>query len=338
LPKKALGVDYVVQTYHGDHESTMFAVVGVENETKVTLNIKKTELDKTLYQEDDIIKVDKITDENIEIILQKGEVFLYRSEASYKGLSGTRICADKPIAVFNSHQASRIPYYDETLNHLNTQTYPIDKWGRKYVVTPTKNYLNKTEHIRLTSFYSNTKVKKNGTLLCVLDAYETYQDTINGVAAYYESNQPVSCFLYTLGRNAEGNENNKSARPSMSPITPLEFGTNSLLFATFTESNVIDQHYVNLIVEESFVDEMRIDGKKITSTYSDIDVAGTKYKYTQILVDSTSTPTSHKLTNLKKDAAFTARVYGMGHNKVRGEFYAYSAGSRINRKIDVLVD
>ena len=338
LPKKALGVDYVVQTYHGDHESTMFAVVGVENETKVTLNIKKTELDKTLYQEDDIIKVDKITDENIEIILQKGEVFLYRSEASYKGLSGTRICADKPIAVFNSHQASRIPYYDETLNHLNTQTYPIDKWGRKYVVTPTKNYLNKTEHIRLTSFYSNTEVKKNGTLLCVLDAYETYQDTINGDAVYYECNQPVSCFLYTLGRNAEGNENNKSARPSMSPITPLEFGTNSLLFATFTESNVIDQHYVNLIVEESFVDEMRIDGVRITSAYSDVNVAGTKYKYTQILIDSTSTPTSHKLTNLKKDAAFTARVYGMGYKKGRGEFYAYSAGSRINRKIDVLVD
>lgn len=338
LPINALGVDHIIQTYYGDDESTIFAVVGTQQNTKVTLNIKKTRLDGTLYQKKNTIEVDTITYENFDIQLQKGEVFLYRSTDQNIGLSGTRICSNKPIAVFNGHQAARIPFYDGTANHLNAQTYPLDKWGKQYIVTPTKGYTNKMEHVRLTAFYDDTQIKKNDVIVCNLKAFETYQDTIDGYAVYYESSKPVACFLYTLSKGAIENKvcNNEAARPSLSPITPIEYSTSSLLFATFTESDIVNEHYVNFVVEEKYVGGMRLDNSKITATYSDIYANGSKYKYTQLKI----TPTAHRLTNTNKQGAFTARVYGMGSDDygISSEFYAYAAGSRVSRKIDILVD
>lgn len=334
LPEGALEREYVVQTYYGDHESTMFAIVGTADGTNVKLRIKKTELDKELYEDDDIIKVDTIVYEDLSIKLNEGEVFMYRSGASYKGLSGTTICADRPIAVFNGHQASRIPYYDETINHLSAQTYPTDKWGKRYVVTPTKNYKNKTEHVRITAFSDNTKISKNGRYVCTLKALDTYQDTINGVANYYECSNTAACFLYTLGKQAEGNENNKAARPSMTPIIPLEYATQSLLFATFTESEVVQNHYVNIVVPGQYANSMYMDGQRLNAQYSTISVDGKEYKYAQVPVS----PAAHYLENKNVNGAFTARVYGMGSKKGGGESYAYSAGSRANRAVDMLID
>ena len=335
LPVSALEREYVIQTYYGDTESTMFAVVGTADGTKVDINIKKTELDKELYKDDDIIEVDTVIYENLSIILQEGEVFLYRSGAFYKGLSGTSICADKPIAVFNGHQAAQIPYYAESTNHLSVQTYPTDKWGKQYVVTPTKNYRNKTEHVRITSFTDGTQINKNGRHVCTLQAFETFHDTINDQAIYYSSNNVVACYMYTLGKQAEEHQGqNNAARPSMTPIIPLEYATHSLLFATFTESKVIDQHYVNIVVSEQHVGGMRLDGQRINTPYRDIRVGDKVYKYAQISVSSTA----HYLENVSAEGAFTARIYGMGTKKGGGEFYAYSAGSRINRSADILID
>ena len=335
LPVSALEREYVIQTYYGDTESTMFAVVGTADGTKVEMNIKKTELEKELYKDEDVIEIDTVIYENLSITLQEGEVFLYRSGAFYRGLSGTSICADKPIAVFNGHQAAQIPYYAESTNHLSVQTYPTDKWGKQYVVTPTKNYSNNTEHVRITSFNDNTKINKNGRHVCTLQAFETFHDTINDQAIYYSSNNLVACYMYTLGKQAvEHDGKNSAARPSMTPITPLEYATHSLLFATFTESKVINQHYVNIVVPEQYVGGMRLDGQRINTPYRDIQVGNKVYKYAQLPVSSTA----HYLENINAEGAFTARIYGMGTKKGGGEFYAYSAGSRVNRSADILID
>lgn len=336
LPTKALGKDYVVQTYLADKTSTEFAVVGTEEETSVTFNIQRTELDEEALSVDDGVFVDTVTYEEFNITLNRGEVFLYLSNKAEIGISGTRICADKPIAVFNGNQFARIPYFkDENQTHLSTQTYPIDRWGKQYVVTPTLK--NDKEHVRITAFENNTIIQKNGSLLCKLNAFETYQDTIYACSNYYQASNPAACFLYTLTSGALNNH--VAGRPSMTPITPLEYATNSLLFATFTssKSNMLKNHYVNVVTHEDYVKTMLLDGSSIASSFkNDILVGSEKYKYAQIPISALA----HRLSNSNPKGVFVARIYGMGTNDrgTVGESYAYAAGSRISRKIDILVD
>lgn len=69
LPQHTLGTDYVVHTYHRDEVNTEFAVVGTENNTKVTIvpswPIVATDGETELYAAGD----------TIEVTLSKGEVF-----------------------------------------------------------------------------------------------------------------------------------------------------------------------------------------------------------------------------------------------------------------------
>ena len=336
LPTNALGRDYVVQTYLADKTSTEFAVVGTEEETLVTFNVQRTELDEEALSVDDGAFVDTVTYEEFTITLNRGEVFLYLSNKAEVGISGTRICADKPIAVFNGNQFARIPYFkDENQTHLSTQTYPIDRWGKQYVVTPTLK--NDKEHVRLTAFENNTIIRKNGNILCTLNAFDTYQDTIYATANYYEATKPLACFLYTLTSGAL--TNHVAGRPSMTPITPLEYATKSLLFATFTSSknNMLKNHYVNVVTHEDYVKTMLLDNSSIASHFkNDILVGSEKYKYAQIPISAVA----HTLSNSNSKGVFVARIYGMGTNDkgTVGESYAYAAGSRVSRKIDILVD
>ena len=334
LPTNALGKNYIVQTYLADHSSTEFAVVGTEDNTAVTLNLKRTRLDKKALNSGNAF-IDTIIYENNNISLNRGEVFLYLSNRAEDGLSGTRICANKPIAVFNGNQFARIPYSKrENQTHLSAQTYPTDRWGRRYVVTPTIN--NNKEFVRLTAFEDNTIIFKNGVVLCTLGAYDTYQDTIYATANYYESTKSFSCFLYTLTSSAL--DNHTAGRPSMTPISPLEYSTNSLLFTTFTSSisDVLKEHYVNVVIHEDFVKSMYLDGSLCSPSdfNNEIMVGGEKYKYAQIPI----TANAHRLKNTETTGLFTARVYGMGTDGDNGESYAYAAGSRVSRKIDILVD
>ena len=51
-------------------------------------------------------------------------------------LTGTRIEADRPVAVFGGHTCAYIPYTAQACDHLETQMPPVQSWGRDYVSAP----------------------------------------------------------------------------------------------------------------------------------------------------------------------------------------------------------
>ena len=104
MPTRLLGKEYIVQTYPEDLKSTQLAIVATEDNTTVKIVPTfdtyggKTTAGST------------ITLTN----LSKGEAYLVASK-EHEGedfvvdLSGTTICSDKPIAVFNGNQQTGIP-------------------------------------------------------------------------------------------------------------------------------------------------------------------------------------------------------------------------------------
>lgn len=51
-------------------------------------------------------------------------------------LSGTRIVADRPVAVFGGHTCAYVPTSAQACDHLEEQLPPIQSWGRAYVSAP----------------------------------------------------------------------------------------------------------------------------------------------------------------------------------------------------------
>jgi hypothetical protein len=51
-------------------------------------------------------------------------------------LTGTRVVADRPVAVFGGHMCGQVPYNVQACDHLEEQLAPIETWGREYTSAP----------------------------------------------------------------------------------------------------------------------------------------------------------------------------------------------------------
>lgn len=348
IPTNALLGSYIVQTYMRDDAATEFAVVATTNQT-IYINIKETVIDQTKFENDGIVETIQTIDTTIVLSLSEGQAYLYRSSHIMGSLSGTTLCSDKPFAMFQGGQSVTIP--TDPLNHIFHQGYSTDIWGKTFFVTPTHNA--RFDYIRITAAEDQTEIRQNGILKTTINALETFQDTIESNLTYnnnvnfipsvplYTTNKAAQCILYGTGygeNRPENAPNNFKPRGSavMTPIVPQEYGMHSCIFATFQDFSLDIQHYVNIVVLSTEVLGMYLDGKSISDKFQTI--SDTDYSYAIIEVSKGA----HKIENTNKNSqsSFTARVYGLGVNKTgsKRESYAYSAGSRVNRSADLLID
>jgi hypothetical protein len=126
--------------------------------------------------------------------LDRGRVITLLSAGTDDGnLSGTRIAADRPIAVFAGNVATIEPFSSSTVccaDHMEHQMLPLESWGTAYAVAPPPAPTggdNDPANYRVTASFDGTRFE-----YCQdappgapggLDAYET---------AEFESNQPFT--------------------------------------------------------------------------------------------------------------------------------------------------
>lgn len=364
LPTTALMGEYVIQTYRADVYATEFAIVATSNQN-VTIKIKKTTIDQDKYNNGIIDTVGIPEEYTIYKYFYPGQTYLFRATEKLDGgnnietstsLSGTTICSDSPLAVFVGGQSAKISADPE--NHIFSQAYPTDKWGKSFYVTPTYGMVY--DFVQFTACKNNTQIRKDGTLIATINAKESYIDTLKSVLQYidddaddptytpvpalYTTTNPTECYLYGTGYyinhplKPNGKENTKEytpyGAPVLTPIIPQELAMKSTMFATFTKTNTEMSHYVNIVTPTVEVGGMRLDNVNISTEFKPI--AGTDYSF--LIKEITNT--AHKIENVRNNSnsTFTARVYGLGASTSAKESYAYAVGSRVSRKADVLVN
>lgn len=171
LPTHMLGKNYFVQTYQTDTRATEFAVVITEDNTELTIIPKvQTSLRRpagtTIH----------------ETGLRKGTVYMVRSlhpseaaEGESIDLSGSSICATKPVAVFQGNEAVKIAtgsVGSYSVNHAFEQTLPVSQWGKEFYIGLTTN--SQTNYYNILAAYDDTHVTISGeTTPVVLNAGET---------------------------------------------------------------------------------------------------------------------------------------------------------------------
>lgn len=320
LPVAALGMDYTLQTNQSIGESTShygqnrasFLVVATQDSTEV--EITPSILTQGNHPAGQPYTVN-LNQGQVYHVMNQNQGSSYNHEGDF---SGTRVVADKPVAVFNGNCLTCIPGGLSTgYDHVFEQAMPTDFWGRRFVVTCTNapSYMNLgDDQVKVTALLDGTTVTRDGQPLCNLDAGESAtfsMNLVNEPCTYLEANLPIAVYLY---QHSHGNGSPAYGDPSMVWISPVEQTVYEVTFSTFQVQEVRN-HYVNIVCPSENVADITLDGQNIALHFQSVP-GSPEYSYARIEI-------SHNVHTLRCDGGFIAHVYGIGD----AEGYAYSVGS-----------
>gem|GEM_PF-2756787 len=319
LPVEGLYKEYVIQTLPEDRQATEFAVVSSRDNNQI--EIKLVETDNQGVQ----------TRQTINVTLNQGQSYCYRPQNAFISLTGTTICSEEPMAVFQGGQHAAVQPDGANASHIYTQIFSTDFWGKHYVATRTDQ--QKVDVVRITAAENNTRIYKDGVYVQTLNRLETYEDEIewgdDEYAHAYDASYAAACYLYHT--SSDYNTTNYGS-PALTPIVPVEQGVKSVILATFDELSTTSiahpeadlranyKHYANIVCPTAAIGSMKVNDTVVPAA-SFHPIPGTNLSVARREL----TLRSNLLTN--EDAIFNARVYGMYEKRRKYPSYAYSGGS-----------
>ncbi len=297
LPVEALGTDYISLS-SGNAYGSEFAVVGTQNCTFVTITPSAstgTRLAGIPYS----------------MILNQGDVYQLMS-LNFGGpaldLSGTLVTSDKPVAFFPANDADYMPtsayiYAD----HMVEQMWPIQWWGMDFLTLP---FAGRTggDTFRYLASVDGTVVKVNGVPVAALNRGQFLQQGLSA-ASEITSNNPIYVMHYA---NSQSFDNVLNGDPTMISVPPInEYAS---VYTTSNMSSLLGDDYENLVVPNSAVNSMSLDGAAIpAASFAPIGSSG--YSGAQLKVSIAS----HQLAG---PLPFGLSVYGFSHD----DAYGYPGG------------
>lgn len=339
LPVESLGSDYIVQCDRQSHsqtsvgfpgmETSAFLIVATEDNTEVTINPSVVTMDG----HESFV--------NYSITLDRGQTYSMRTRnqqgATMRDFSGTRINArdGKKIVVFNGNTLTTMPYDSpyahahifEQSDHIFEQALPVGTWGKHFAITGSSTRTR--DMVKITAGAKRDEVRCNGVLLAVLDKGESYtfwlysntsgNQTYGGGSCYIETTKPSMVYLYNVtGFDPEALEQ-ENGDPSMVWIPPVEQKSNEITFCTFNHDNAtIDNHYVNIVVDSSSVNEVYLDSVLLNANSFRPLIGNPYFYYAQVEV-------SNGIHHLSCEWGLIAHAYGFGYAKG----YAFCIGANV---------
>lgn len=251
LPTKVLGKVYRVMCYSVSEDLTpQFAIVATEDNTIVKFNpTVETQAGKKPGKE-------------VTVRLHQGDVYQVKSKLIHLSkkkcdLTGTKIIADKKIAVFSGHQCAYVPERVEACNHLVEQMPPVPSWGKHFYLGMLKPRSNYT--YRIMANEDSTKIFLDARFTKYLNAGDFYE-SIGKKPIQVTADRPVLVSQYSQGfRNGDS-----IGDPMMILVSPTQQFLRKYSFATPVKGDW--EHYVNVIVPKIAINTMKLNGRKVDST------------------------------------------------------------------------
>lgn len=343
LPVSSLGVEYMVLAYKSDARGLLFmpnsrdevstpsqfAIVATQNGTDVRVLPSAPTL------------VSGSTNEQ-RIRLNEGESYLVQADPRANGgladLSGTRIIATKPIAVFAGHQRTTLPVELRpslwTRDHLVEQLPGLETWGKSAFITPFLRARDEigvgTDLFRIIAAYNNTQVFINGQPLTTLSAGQVYEASLLSSAWITASDQIL---VAQFKKTSSTLEAKFIGDPFMLLVPQVEQYDRSYRFINVeafdfqnlgvaspsTRGRVFEDHFITIIAPNRgsgltslMVDNIPLDASRFTP------IVNSGYSFANFGVG----PGVH---TARGDSAFGVYVYGYGVLNS----YGYIGGGRL---------
>ncbi|MCQ2338908.1 MAG: IgGFc-binding protein, partial [Paludibacteraceae bacterium] len=301
LPVTRLGREYVAQTPQNNIQVNELAIIatepGITNltitpSTDITITVQSSHAAGVPYT----------------VALSQGDIYYATSTDETGDLSGTMVCADRNVAVFNGCQSTKVLGYGKS-SHVCHQALPTNLWGTKYALVMFEGF--QLNAVKFTALYDNTVIKKNGRVLTTLNRFESYNYQWNDgqASAYFETSKQTECYQYMPANGLYG-------APAMALVPALDQGVQSLRISSFEFTSQTYRAYVNIVLPTSAVDSMMVDSVYVGSQFAPL-TGLTGYSFAVIEL----TAGEHDLTN--KKGRFTAIAYSQDETELS---FLYNAG------------
>jgi hypothetical protein len=167
-------------------------------------------------------------------------------------LTGSRVTADQPVAVFGGHVCAYVPYYSQACDHLEVQLAPIQTWGQDFVSMPMvdegTNYPNL---VRVVAAFDGTTVTvdppQDGVSTVMLDRYEWVEFFAHS-AFHVTGSHSIMVGQYLLGQYYP-DPHAERGDPAMTVLVPEEQYREDYTFVTPSSYNpgTNGQSYVMIV-------------------------------------------------------------------------------------------
>lgn len=274
LPSHMLGMQYYVQTYQTDMNATEFAVVATENGTHVTITTP-VEMSKSGTEQT--------------LTLKKGQVFMVRSKLPDEqagdasiNMSGSLVCADKPVAVFHGNDYAKItPGAGSTFsgNFVFNQAFPIEQLGTTYHLRLTEKDIYNQYNILAVEDGTQVTVTGHGTT--TMNAGETLNSayilsSLTGGDQFVKitASKPimVTHYLTCGGANQEQTAEGIKAwgNPTSATVVPWERKVKKKSFFTQNIPNEtsagISKMYIQVVSSAAQTGMFKLDGLPVNAS------------------------------------------------------------------------
>ncbi|MFM7156211.1 MAG: IgGFc-binding protein, partial [Bacteroidota bacterium] len=269
--------------------------------------------------------------------LNQGESFLVQAEMSIGDgsgdMTGSRVQANKPIALFAGHQRARIPIKVDELtsrDHIVEQLPSVDTWGRTAIVVPFPKPYNATnlsqDIYRVLAAYDSTDIMINGVKTTTLSKGGMYQSVLT-TPQVISSNKSIIVAQYKKTSGTQGTQGTDyNGDPFMMLVPPSDQFQDNYRFVSIQAINFAnnvfinqgyDEQWITIVMPNTAVSNTRFDGQLITVLPGTnvIPISGTNFSYSWLRVGDGV----HSVT---ADERVGIYAYGYG----RANSYGYVGG------------
>ncbi len=207
LPTASLGLEYRVMSYQSDGfletpTSTIISTTSTPSEFAVTAVHDSTRI--IIYPTAETSRYRTKIDT---VILMQGQSYLVQASITRTNLrgdlTGSKIIATKPVAVFSGHQRALVPV-ELRLNNTSRdciieQMPPVNTWGKNAFLAsypnPPRTALQGSDLFRVLAAFDNTDIFLGGAKLQTLQAGQYYTGNLKG-SGFLTASKPILVAQY----------------------------------------------------------------------------------------------------------------------------------------------
>lgn len=189
-------------------------------------------------------------------------------------LTGSRIHADQPVAVFGGHVCAYVPYYAQACDHLEVQLAPIQTWGRDFVSRPMVDAENNNPNlVRVVAAFDGTTITvdppQDGISVVTLDRYQMVEFYARS-AFHVTGSQSIMVGQYLLGQYYDESSPAPRGDPAMTVLVPQEQYRENYTFVTPSSYNsgTNGQSYVMIVRPPDML--LTLDGATLSVAWTAI--------------------------------------------------------------------
>ncbi|MBI5324232.1 MAG: T9SS type A sorting domain-containing protein [Ignavibacteriae bacterium] len=187
--------------------------------------------------------------------LYSGDVLVIPSMGTNSDLSGSKVLANKPVAVVSGNRCAAIPETENNCDYLIEQELPTQVWGNEFHIGPI-NKRKKNPIIKMMSKEESNKIYKNGIQIATIkyiggmenDGWLRMRSDDNKPAPVTIRSEKPSCVTLF---NPSRSEDTVNIDPFQMLMIPVEQYQKEVFFTTPSAKNYIEfpTNFVNIIFE-----------------------------------------------------------------------------------------